>query len=57
MVPVAVTVPQPPVKVTVYVNAPDTVGVPLMDTSFDAQVPVTPAGNPVIVALVTPVVA
>ena len=57
MVPVAVTVPQPPVKVTVYVNAPDTVGVPLMVTTFDAQPPVTPAGNPVIVAPVAPVVA
>ena len=57
MVPVAVTVPHPPVKVTVYVNAPDTVGVPLMVTTFDAQPPVTPAGNPVIVAPVAPVVA
>jgi hypothetical protein len=57
IVPVAVTVPQPPVKVTVYVNAPDTVGVPLMVTTFDAQPPVTPAGNPVIVAPVAPVVA
>jgi len=57
IVPVAVTVPQPPVKVTVYVNAPDTVGVPLIVTTFDAQLPVTPVGNPVIVAPVAPVVA
>ena len=57
MVPVAVTVPQPPVNMTVYVYAPDTVGVPLMVTTFDAQPPVTPAGNPVIVAPVAPVVA
>jgi len=57
MVPVAVTVPQPPVNVTVYVNAPETVGVPLMVTTLDAQLPVTPVGNPVIVAPVAPVVA
>jgi len=57
MVPVAVTVPQPPVNVTVYVNAPETVGVPLMVTTFDAQLPVTPVGKPVIVAPVAPVVA
>jgi hypothetical protein len=57
IVPVAVTVPQPPVKVTVYVNAPDTVGVPLIVTTFDAQPPVTPVGNPVIVAPVAPVEA
>jgi len=57
MVPVAVTVPQPPVKVTVYVNAPETVGVPLMVTTFDAQLPVTPVGKPVTVAPVAPVVA
>ena len=57
IVPVAVTVPQPPVNVTVYVNVPDTVGVPLMVTTLDAQLPVTPVGKPVIVAPVAPVVA
>ena len=57
MVPVAVTVPQPPLSVTVYVNAPETVGVPLMVTVLDDQEPVTPAGRPEIVAPVAPEVA
>jgi len=56
MVPVAVTVPQPPLRVTVYVKAPETVGVPLMVTVLEAHEPVTPAGNPVMVAPVAPVV-
>ena len=56
-VPVAVTVPQPPLSVTVYVNAPETVGVPLMVTVLDDQEPVTPAGKPVMAAPVAPVVA
>ena len=56
-VPVDVTIPQPPVSVTVYVNGPDAVGVPLIVTTFAAQLPVTPAGNPVTVAPVAPVVA
>ena len=36
---------------------PDTVGVPLIVIVFAAQLPVTPAGKPVIVAPVAPVVA
>ena len=46
--PVAVMLPHPPVKVTVYV--PDVVGVPLIVTTLAAQLPVTPAGNPLNVA-------
>ena len=38
-------------------NAPETVGVPLMVTVLVAQEPVTPAGNPVMVVPVAPVVA
>ena len=38
-------------------NVPAAVGVPLIVTVFTAQVPVTPAGNPVKVAPVAPVVA
>jgi hypothetical protein len=57
IVPVDVTTPQPPVKVTVKVKVPDTVGVPLMVTSLDAKVPETPDGNPATVAPVAPVVA
>ena len=56
IVPVAVIVPQPPFSVTVYVNAPETVGVPLMVTTLEAQEPVRPAGKPLIVAPVAPVV-
>ena len=56
IVPAAVTVPQPPVSVIVYVNGPATVGVPLIVTTFASHVPVTPAGNPVTVAPVAPVV-
>ncbi len=36
---------------------PEAVGVPLMVTTSDAQLPVTPAGRPVTVAPVAPVVA
>ena len=36
---------------------PDAVGVPLIVTTLDAQLPVTPAGKPVTVAPVAPVVA
>lgn len=57
IIPVVVIVPQPPVNVTVYVKVPDTVGVPLIVTVFETQFPLTPAGNPVIVAPVAPVVA
>ena len=35
---------------------PDAVGVPLIVTTFAAQLPVTPAGNPLKVAPVAPVV-
>ena len=41
----------------VYVNGPDTEGVPLIVTTFASHVPVTPAGKPVNVAPVAPVVA
>ena len=56
IVPVAVIVPQPPVKVTVYVKVPEAVGVPLMVTTLEDQLPVTPEGKPVTVAPVAPVV-
>jgi hypothetical protein len=55
--PVAVITPQPPVRVTVYVNGPEAVGVPLIVTTLASHVPVTPAGKPVTVAPVAPVVA
>jgi hypothetical protein len=59
IVPVMVFVPpvQPPVIVTVYVNVPDTEGVPVMVTTFAVQLPVTPVGKPEIVAPVAVVVA
>ena len=59
IVPVMVFVPpvQPPVIVTVYVNVPDTEGVPVMVTTFAVQLPVTPAGRPATVAPVAVVVA
>jgi hypothetical protein len=58
IVPVAVFVPpvQPPVNVTVYVNIPETVGVPLIVTVFELHEPVTPAGNPATVEPVASVV-
>jgi hypothetical protein len=46
----------PPVVVTVYVNVPLTVGVPLIVTVLFAHEPVTPAGKPVNVAPDAPVV-
>ena len=49
--------PHPPVKVTVYGNEPETVGVPEIVTAFEAHEPETPAGKPVTVAPVAPVVA
>ena len=59
IVPVVVVLPQPPVKVIVYVNGLPTVvvGVPLIDIVFNAQFPLTPAGNHANVAPVAPVVA
>ena len=58
IVPVIVFVPpvQPPVNVTVYVNVPETVGVPLIVTVFELHKPVTPAGKPVTFAPVAVVV-
>ena len=57
IVPVAFTVPQPPVNGMLYVNTPDAVGVPLIVIVFDAQAAVTPDGNPVAVPIpVAPVV-
>ena len=59
IVPVIVFVPpvQPTVIVTVYVNVPDTVGVPLIVTVFELHEPVTPDGKPVTVPPVASVVA
>jgi len=57
IVPVVVAGGQPPVVVTVYVNVPLTVGVPLIVTVLFAHEPLTPAGKPVNVAPVAPVVA
>ena len=57
MVPVAVTVPHPPVRVTVYPKGLPVVvdGEPLI-VMFPAEyVPLTPEGNPLNVAPVTPV--
>ena len=48
IVPVRFTVPQlPPLVVTVYVNGPVAVGVPLTVNTPAANAPVTPAGAPV----------
>ena len=46
IVPVAFTVPQPPVKGMLQLNVPTTVGVPLIVITPPAQLAVTPAGNP-----------
>src|SRR6185295_9468139 len=56
IVPLAVITPQPPVSVTVSGHEPVTVGVPLIVTTLAAHGPVTPAGRPVKVAPVAPVV-
>ena len=57
IVPVADTVPQPPVKGIVYWKVPEAVGVPLRVIVFDAQEAVTPAGRPVGVPMpIAPVV-
>ena len=58
IVPVMVFVPpvQPPVIVTVYVNVPDTDGLPLIVTVFALHEPVTPVGKPDTVAPVAVVV-
>ena len=50
IVPVAVIVPQPPVKVTVYGKDPDTEGVPLMVTTLETQIPFIPSGKPLTLA-------
>jgi hypothetical protein len=47
IVPVAFTVPHPPVSGILYVNVPEAVGVPLIVMVFEAQLAVTPGGNPV----------
>ena len=57
IVPVVVAGGQPPVVVTIYVNVPLNVGVPLMVTTFPDHKGVTPGGKPVTVAPVAPVVA
>ena len=46
IVPVAFTLPQPPVRGMMYVNPPDPFGVPLTVIVFEAQEAVTPAGSP-----------
>ena len=57
IVPVALTLPQPPIKGMLKVNIPDTVGVPLIVIVFANQVAVTPDGKPVGVPIpVAPVV-
>ena len=50
------TVPQPPVNSMLKAKLPETVGVPLMVTVLAFQVPLTPAGSPVISASVAPAV-
>ena len=57
IVPLAMIVPQPPVKVMVYGYVPATVAVPLIVTVLELKTPETPVGNPVKVAPVAPVVA
>ena len=47
----------PPVRVTWYVKFPETAGDPEMVSTLEAHADVTPAGNPVTVAPVAPVVA
>ena len=57
IVPVAFTVPQPPVNGMLYVKTPDTVGVPEIKIVSADQTAVTPAGKPVAVPIpVAPVV-
>jgi hypothetical protein len=57
IVPVALTVPQPPVSGILYVNTPDAAGVPLIVIVFAAHAAVTPDGRPVAVPIpVAPVV-
>ena len=54
--PETLTVPHPPVSVIIQANVPETVGVPDIVTSLLFHVPVIPAGKPVKVAPVAPVV-
>lgn len=57
IVPVAFTVPQPPVSGMLYINVPDTVGVPLNVIVLPAKAAVIPVGKPVAVPIpVAPVV-
>jgi len=57
IVPVVVAGGQPPVVVTLYVNEPLAVGVPLMVNKFPDHEAVTPVGKPITFAPVAPVVA
>ena len=50
IVPVIVAGTQPPLVTTVNVYVPVAVGVPLIVTTFAAQLPFIPGGNPVMVA-------
>ena len=54
ILPVAEIVPHPPVRAMVYTNVPEAVGVPEMVTALEAQLPLTPAGRPLITAPVAP---
>ena len=56
IVPVVVVFPHPPERVMVYGNGPVAIGVPLIVTTLDDQLPVTPAGKPETLAPVAPVV-
>jgi hypothetical protein len=57
IVPVAFTVPQPPVNGMLYANVPAAVGVPLIVIVLPAHAAVTPDGKPVGVPIpVAPVV-
>ena len=56
IVPALVTAPQPPVNVIIYGKVPDVVGVPLISALLADQLPLTPAGKPLKVAPVAPVV-
>ena len=47
IVPVALTLPQPPVNGILYGNVPEALGVPLIVIVLDDHDAVTPLGNPV----------
>ena len=52
IVPVAATLPHPPVKGMLYVKTPTTLGIPLIVILLLAKVAVTPVGKPVLVTLI-----